>query len=888
MKKTTIILLSYILGLSLQINAQSLIKRNSDSEASQQIKTIQKRHLTPEDYKLWENIKNYFISDNGDWLTYVKYKKDESTLFLQSTKNALKYSFSSGGIHQFNVGSKWFACLVAKKGLGLLNLEIGNTQWISNVTKFEFSSDGNYLMYIKTDDVNKVSSLIIRNLKTGKVDAIANVNDYLANPYSNQLAYIQSTKEKKAVKILFLGSTVSTTTIAENNLHNYKGLTWNLEGMALAFLQEKLGATKIQNAYKIYCYKTLKNKSKLYSLDTFSDNNLFIGRRIIYHRFKLKFAPAGAGLYFNVSRLENVPKSISNKGVGVEEWKASDKELYPTRKRNQNSKNYGARLVSWFPETGKVTVLETNLLPKAVITNNEKYMLSYNPLTYEPSFAVKENNDLYLMNLKTKKSNLFLRQFGGIAHISPNSKYINYFKDKHWWVYDLETKTHTNITKGIPIAWHKDFPKHPHKNGVKPYGAPGWTKGDKQLIVYDKYDVWLISPKGKAQKITQGRSSQIKHRVYSNSILYKGQIKSSAYGVSGVSSIIKTTQEIDLSEGLTFYIKGADKASGYSVWEPGKGIRVLVYEHKHISDLRKAHKGKSYTYVEQSFNISPRIMYLSDKTSSSKVLVESNTHQKQFYWGHSEQVRYKGPNEEDLKGALCYPANYDPQKKYPMIVEVYEKLSDKLHLYQNPSEYSSDRLNTSNYTTAGYFMFYPDIVPVFNNVGMSAVRCVEAGVKAVVKKGVVDADHIGLAGHSFGGYETNFIISQSNLFSAAVAGAAVSDLVSYYHLDNMKKFEDWQYNFKDSFYENPKAYIYNSPIYHLRNVSTPLLLWAGKKDSTVDYRQSLEMYFGLRRLNKTCELLLYQNDEHNLMKAENQLDLTRRIKMWFDKYLKLD
>jgi dipeptidyl aminopeptidase/acylaminoacyl peptidase len=230
-----------------------------------------------------------------------------------------------------------------------------------------------------------------------------------------------------------------------------------------------------------------------------------------------------------------------------------------------------------------------------------------------------------------------------------------------------------------------------------------------------------------------------------------------------------------------------------------------------------------------------------------------------------------------------------------MIVWVYENLSHLLHDYVNPTEYSAG-FNRTNYTSAGYFVFLPDIKHTFNDVGVSAVRCIEAGVKAVLKKGLVEADHVGLIGHSFGGYETNFTITQTNLFATAVAGAGNTDLISNYHSiafgdDNdsrMHWYESQQYRFTDSFYQNPEAYYRNSPLHQIQGIHIPLLLWSGKEDARIDWHQSIELFTGLRRLGKPCELLLYPDEGHNLSKPENQLDLTRRIKAWFDRYLKPD
>ncbi len=898
MKKATVIILLCLFAINIQTNAQLVAEKISNKNISddQDDTTMAKKHLSPKEFNLWERIYSQYVSDNGDWCTYFKNVNNNVTLYLVSIKNMLKYSLPVGE-HRFSIGSQWFASVSEKKELALINLETMNMERLSNVTKFEFTSDGRYLIYKTINQTQKPSqsNLMIRNLKTGKTDSIMGIMDYKISPDVQQLAIIQITKQRQSVKLITLGQS-SSKMIISNDVYRYKHLIWNAKGTGLAFIEEKFGNSDAQKGYKIYCYNTFKGKQRLFSLDS----EMFPGRQILYERFKLRFSKKGSVLYFKVRGAEDLAPPFAKTEVDVEVWKSDDKELYPTLKSNQSSKIYGARLAAWSPETGITKILETKSRPKAIVGNNNRYMLSYDPMLYEPSYATNVNSDIYLTDLKTGNVQLLLKQYGGTAYMSPKSNYIHYFKDRHWWVFDIMKKTHTNITKYLPVTWYKDFPKHPHKNGLKPYGVAGWTQGDKELIIYDKYDAWAVSPKGNARKLTQGREAKITHHIYSESQLYKDQDKqvhTGAFDVVSRDKLVKVSSEINLSNGLIFKIKGVDKSSGYAVWKQGKDTKRLVYKSMNLKGLLKAYKKEVYTYIEESFNIPPRIVCLNKLGDKPLVLEESNTQQKEYHWGRSELVYYKGPNGEDLQGALYYPANYTSKKKYPMVVEIYEKMSGGVYKYQAPSEYSSCRLNKTNYTLDGYFIFHPDISPVPNDIGMSAVNCVEAGVRAVIAKGAVDKGRIGLNGHSFGGYETNFIITKSDLFAAAVSGAGVADVVSSYHGfsapasnlgSNISRSEDWQYNFRGSFYENQEAYIRNSPIYHLKDVNTPLMLWVGKLDDAVDYRQSFEMYFGLRRLNKICELAIYPSKGHNMYRSEPkyQIDLTRRIKAWFDKYLK--
>jgi dipeptidyl aminopeptidase/acylaminoacyl peptidase len=246
-----------------------------------------------------------------------------------------------------------------------------------------------------------------------------------------------------------------------------------------------------------------------------------------------------------------------------------------------------------------------------------------------------------------------------------------------------------------------------------------------------------------------------------------------------------------------------------------------------------------------------------------------------------------------LKGVLLYPSDYDKEKKYPMVVHIYQTKSGELHQYVNPSQYNEEGFNSTNYTLNGYFVLLPDIIYELGNPGPSATECVLAAVKKVTDLGFVDPEKIGLTGHSFGGYETDFIITQTDVFSAAISGAGISDTIAWYfsmgkdiEAPQAWRFENQQFRMGKTFYEDKQSYFRNSPILNAVNVTTPLLQWCGKADSAVTWEQSVAFYIALRRLQKKNMLLVYPDESHAISKKINQQDLTLRVQQWFDYYLK--
>jgi len=201
-------------------------------------------------------------------------------------------------------------------------------------------------------------------------------------------------------------------------------------------------------------------------------------------------------------------------------------------------------------------------------------------------------------------------------------------------------------------------------------------------------------------------------------------------------------------------------------------------------------------------------------------------------------------------------------------------------------------VSVSAYTSNGYAVLMPDIVYKVNDPGLSAVACVVPAVKAAVASGVVDAARVGIHGHSWGGYQTAFLVTQTDTFKAAVAGAPLTDMVSMYSLiyrntggTNQAIFESSQGRFYGGYWDNLEAYQRNSPVYHARNVHTPLMILHNDKDGAVDQTQGIEYFNTLRRLQKPVIMLEYKGENHGLRKPENLQDYTVRMREYFDYYL---
>ncbi|MBN2279766.1 MAG: S9 family peptidase [Candidatus Marinimicrobia bacterium] len=321
-------------------------------------------------------------------------------------------------------------------------------------------------------------------------------------------------------------------------------------------------------------------------------------------------------------------------------------------------------------------------------------------------------------------------------------------------------------------------------------------------------------------------------------------------------------------------------------------MTVLYFSDDAYRELIKAQKAEIFTFTRENNQEYSEFYLTSDDFKSCKKITETNPQQKDYYWSSGRRIiDYVTEYGDSLQGVLYLPANHKEGQVYPTIVYMYEKLSHQANSYLMPR--LAGVLNISFYTSHGYAVFTPDIVFKINDPGVSSTKCILAGIEAALKTGLVDPDRLGIQGHSWGGYQTAFMITQTDIFKAACAGAPLTNMLSMYSSiywntggANMAIFESSQGRFLGGYWDNLEAYTRNSPVYLARNVNTPLLMLHNDKDGAVDWNQGIEYYNTLRRLNKPVVMLEYKGENHGLRQLENKKDYTLRMKEFFDYYLK--
>lgn len=840
--------------------------------------TAQKKIVEPEDYDLWGTLSSEKISPTGEWISYkIEYEDDKDTLFLINDNKSTIYKFPSGRKGEFSPDGNWFVFFNKKRNLQIIDLVEGEKNKIEHVSNFEFSPAGAFIAVLKekNEEDNQGKQMELRNFSTGFSKRIRNVAEINFNEDGSALAYTTA-DSTKTVKVHRIGSDKEDLRIksGENFFHR---LTWQPKGNALIFL-EKVESTNENTDYHniLYYYSFGKRNPALKIFDPREQLSLKVGEILDVHHSPFLISEDGERVFFGLKPFNKKPDSITE---NVEIWYSTDKIIFPRRKLSSKWWIQYPKLSVWWPGTGKFLKVASNELSFTVITGNQEHVISYSPAETNLHFG-EDYTDFYITNLHSGKRIKFLEDqliehFRWMTKVSPGGNYISYFRNKHWWVYNISENKHTQITKDFIHPFFNirhDQPGTPHA-----YGSAGWTEGDEALLVYDRFDIWKISPDGeRVKRLTKGREKGITFRIEN-----PGTKSGSVTG-------------LNMKENL--FLKAFNeetKESGFFILTPKQGLEKIRYGNRHIYRLRKADKKRVVLFREEKFNLPPVLQMYEVREDSVKQLIKTNHHQENYFWGKSELISYENEYGVPLKGALYYPANYEPGKKYPMIVNIYERKSDELHHYQKPGFDMTNGFNVTNFTLEGYFVLQPDIAYQLNNPGISAFKNVVPAVKKVIATKPVDISKIGLMGHSFGGYQTSMVVSQSDIFSAAVSGSATSDLISRYLsisennlLANGWRFELQQYRFLGPYYNHTEDYLRNSPVHNIQTICTPLLSWTGKIDNNVDWSQSIELYLAMRRAGKAHILLVYPKEKHHILKEINRKDLYSKILNWFDYFLK--
>lgn len=822
-----------------------------------------KRQLTQQDYKSWNTLKMGESSEDGLWTSYTKsHQNGIDTLFLMNTKTNYIYTFQSGYNEKITPNGEFFSYMKSDT-LHILTLKNNNIVKYPNIQKFVLTKNGKYLIYLS--NYKEKNTLSIKYLDSDSTSIFTDVSEFNINPTESDIVMIQNKNKVLSVELDSNLLKKEQSVIIQKEDWEFQRLTWSENGISIAFF----AFDKWESKNEVIFVHSIKNYSSIFHLESNKAQEVSDGSLIVPN--KLFISDDGNKVFFDLSNLiEKVNISSS-----IQIWKTSDNQIPPSESTRNTLWSV------WLPFSQSVKVIENNNLTACALTDNQQKVILFDNNRYLPKYKYGDSySDVYIMDLNTGNIVKILeKQLSINNHLVTSLKGHNiaYFKDKNWWLYNIKTGIHSCYSDKLKTIFNKS--RSDRLDSHHSYGFGGWTDND-EIIVYDEFDIWLLSEnRSKNKRLTNGFSTRVRHRLNTN---LSSTIR---YGFFGHLSnsfnlknelIIKTLDTKKLSEGFgTYTLKS--------------GFKEVVHKDCKIVYIKKIPKRNTFQYIESTFDSSPKIVNIT-LNKSPKLIAQGNLQQKKFHWGKSQLIHFSSPNGEELKGALFFPANYDTKKKYPMIVYIYENKSYALHEYVAPSLESFDGVNITNFTTEGYFVLLPDISYSINKPGLSALNCVNSAMDEAIKTGSIDENSIGLIGHSFGGFETTYIISQTDRFKTAIAGAGVTDLLSFYldidssNKSNIERFENEQFRNKIPFTD--KEFIQESPIMNVKTINTPLLLWTGDKDQLVSPTYSIKMFAALWRLGKESTLLIYPNEQHVLVNSKNQIDLSSKIISWLNHHLK--
>jgi dipeptidyl aminopeptidase/acylaminoacyl peptidase len=562
-------------------------------------------------------------------------------------------------------------------------------------------------------------------------------------------------------------------------------------------------------------------------------------------------------------------------------WHAKDPRLQSQQIVQESADKSFTYLSQYRLAENKFSQLATEEVRTVLLQPKERYAIGHDIRAYEQpaSHSGRRYSDVYLFDLASGAKRLvFKRSPSSVALPSPDGKQLLYWGDDgHYHVLDVATGASRNITKEVPASFVNAEDDH---NNIFPPPIPpqfsglGWAKDNANILLSDGWDVWRVPVKGGASVnlTVDGKANQIRYqRRYQFDPRERG---------------------IDLTQPLYFGTYGEwTKKEGLARVEPGKAdARAFFFDDARYAYTR-AREADVFLFTRQTAREYPNYHVAGPDFRAVRQITDLNPQQKEFAWTSGVRlINYTSDKGDKLQGALYLPANYEPGKKYPLLVTIYERRSQLANQFVHVSETSTP--NRSLYTSRGYAVLDPDIVYKLNDPGMSAVWSVLPAVKAAIATGIVDSAKVGLWGHSWGGYQTSHLVTQTKMFKAAIAGAPLTDLVSMYSSvywntggTNQAIFESSQGRFQGNFIDNYDAYIRNSPAFHAKNVETPLIILHNDKDGAVDFNQGITYYNTLRQLGKDVILLEYVGENHGLARPVNQKDYAGRMREWFDHYL---
>lgn len=892
-----------------------------------------KKPLSYDAYDGWRSIQGTQLSRDGQWLVYALVPQDgDGEIVALNLKTNKEYRSSRGKQPVVTVDGKFLAFSIApfksevdkakkdkkkpeeqpKAGLGIMNLATGEVVAVDRVKSFKVPEESGvaiaYLMEppLKSPEEKKAdekkeeakkepeakkeevktekkeekkkepgTDFVIRELATGKETKVAEVIEYAWTKNGAWLAYGVSSKTPENDGAFARERASGKTVTLLKGLGNYKGFAFDEKGGQLAFTSDRDDYKSEKSASRLY-YWAAAAASAAELMPAQAKN--FPAGMAVSENGKLSFSKDGDRLFFGIAPAPKQEPKDAPEPVKVDIWSFKDPYLQPMQKAqaDEEKKRSLMCVVHFGPKEKKFVRLATDDLPEIALSEDAKLAVGRSNLPYRQLVSWDQSyEDIYLVSMADGSRKKVLEKSPNGASISPGGNYLLYFQDgdRNWYAYRVLDGKTFNLTARLGVSlvdetW--DTPNEP-----APYGTGGWTDGDRSVLIYDRYDIWEVPPDGtKARMVTNGvgRRDKLVFRYVNldpdqKSIPVKEPI------------VLTTTNETTKASG----------AFRVTLANPADPAKVVMLD-KLFGGLRKAKHADVYVFTLQRFDEFPNLWVSDGDFAGARKISDANPQQADYSWGKAELIDYTNGDGVILPAVLIKPDDFDPSKKYPLMVYIYETMAEGLHRYYPPGPGTG--INFTRYASNGYVILMPDIVYEIGYPGPSALKCVLPAVERVLGLGYIDPKRVGIQGHSWGGYEITYMITQTDMFAAVEAGASVSNMTSAYGgirwgtgMSRAFQYEKTQSRIGASLWSRALQFIENSPLFWVERVKTPYLTIHNDEDDAVPWYQGIEFFAALRHLGKEAYMFNFNGEKHGLRERENQKYWTVYMDEFFDHYL---
>lgn len=779
------------------------------------------------------------------------------------------------------------------------------------------------------------SDLVIRNLADSKETTFADVQEHSITKDVKQIVYVTSGKDKDKNGVYFADiSAADKTQPLVKGAGRYYRLTWDEKQSRLAFyfddtpqpaqstsstdpsstppVGKGTGAGKGRRTggqgtggSTTEVPAVPRTKPRVYVWDRptkdkpFAPAVLVVGPDTpglkkgwqVVDRGRLAFSADGLKLNVSVAPIPEPEKSPEPKKGGtpaagdrveLDLWHWKDEVIQPMQKvRATAQRNRSFAAIYLFDAKKLIHLADEDHTVRSpefgdwAIGSSDK---NYRGQTWESPIPA----DYTLVNIRTGESKALLDAARSALIPSPKGKYVAGFDGKHWFIINATDGKKTVLTaKLLQKFFNEDFDS---PQVAPPYGQVGWSSDEKYFLVADRCDIWKFAPDGsEATNVTKiGATSGVRFRI------------------ARVEKAEDDDPDAERDHGLDMkanWLLSAEnlrtRDTGFYRLSPGGEPKLLIMGPRSYGTPTKAKKADTMVLPISTFTDYGDYYATTTDCKEIKRLTDANPHRSKFNWAKAELLHYTNADGAKLSAILVKPEDFDPSKKYPMVVYIYERLSQNLHRYSAPSVNRGQVINPIWYASNGYLVLMPDICYKIGYPGQSALQCVLPAIQAVADKGIVDENAIGINGQSWGGYQIAYMVTQTNRFKAAVAGAAVTNMTSAYNgirwgtgMARQFQYERTQSRIGESLWQAPMKYLENSPVFWADRVKTPLMMINNDQDDAVPWYQGIEFYLSLRRLGKEVYMLNYNGERHNLAQVANARDFALRMHQFFEHHLK--